>query len=162
MIATFLRRLGKVLIVLCMVSAPSVGSADDRPVLSLYGDGEVPTTWSLAQLRALPAIEIETTTPFTDGLQRFVGVALLNVLGDVDPEAILTLGALNDYSVSLSVAELLPAYPIIAYERNGAPMSVRDKGPLWVVYPFDQFAQFQNELTYSRSIWQLTEIRIVR
>ena len=44
------------------------------------------------------------------------------------------------------------------YLRNGEPMSVRDKGPLWVVYNFDSNPEFQTEVMYSRSIWQLDRI----
>jgi hypothetical protein len=42
------------------------------------------------------------------------------------------------------------------------PMSVRDKGPLWVVYPFDDVPAYQSETIYSRSIWQLDRIEVVR
>ncbi|MCC5983535.1 MAG: oxidoreductase [Rhodobacteraceae bacterium] len=161
MIAAFLGRWRRVLIVLCMFAAPSCGFADGAPVLTVHRAGNAePATWSLAQLQAQPAIEYMTTTPFTEGPQRFVGVSLLAVLGSVDPNAVVSLRALNDYVVSVPAAELTADYPIIAYARNGAAMSVRDKGPLWVIYPFDQSERFQNEVTYSRSIWQLIEIRI--
>ena len=42
----------------------------------------------------------------------------------------------------------------------GAPMSVRDKGPLWIVYPYDQNTDYQSEVVFSRSIWQLNRITI--
>jgi hypothetical protein len=42
------------------------------------------------------------------------------------------------------------------------PMSVREKGPLWVIYPFDDVPEYQNETIYSRSIWQLDRIEVVR
>ncbi len=50
--------------------------------------------------------------------------------------------------------------PIIAYLQNGNPMSVRDKGPLWVIYPYDDNPDYQSEVTYSRSIWQLDRITV--
>ena len=37
-------------------------------------------------------------------------------------------------------------------------MSVREKGPLWVIYPFDSDPEYQTEVIYSRSIWQLDRI----
>ena len=45
--------------------------------------------------------------------------------------------------------------------RNGGRMSVRDKGPLWIVYPFDSSEEYQAELIYSRSIWQLVRIEVL-
>ena len=39
-------------------------------------------------------------------------------------------------------------------------MSVREKGPLWIVYPYDSNIAFQTETIYARSIWQLDRISI--
>jgi hypothetical protein len=39
-------------------------------------------------------------------------------------------------------------------------MSVRDKGPLWLVYPYDSAAKYQSEVVFSRSIWQLNRLEI--
>jgi hypothetical protein len=33
-------------------------------------------------------------------------------------------------------------------------MSLRDKGPLWIIYPYDSKSDFRTEVVYSRSIWQ--------
>ncbi len=52
--------------------------------------------------------------------------------------------------------------PIIAYLLNGEEMSIRDKGPLWVIYPFDSDADFRSEVVFSRSIWQLDRLEILR
>jgi hypothetical protein len=45
---------------------------------------------------------------------------------------------------------------------NGAEMSIRDKGPLWIVYPYDASDDFRSEVVYSRSIWQLDRIEVIR
>jgi hypothetical protein len=50
---------------------------------------------------------------------------------------------------------------MIAFRMNGAPMSVRDKGPLWIVYPYDSDPRFQTEIIYSRSIWQLDRLEVL-
>ncbi len=44
---------------------------------------------------------------------------------------------------------------------NGKPMRVRDKGPLWLVYPRDQRAELQNAVMDERWIWQLFEITVL-
>lgn len=132
---------------------------DAHPLLLVHSAGGAsPTVWTMDDLRALPAQVIETTTPFTDGQQRFDGVPLRSVLGDVAQGDVVTLVAVNEYAVTIPVAEITETVPIIAFERNGSPMSVREKGPLWIIYPFDDDVAYQNELTYSRSIWQLVEV----
>jgi hypothetical protein len=47
---------------------------------------------------------------------------------------------------------------MIAYARNGEPMSLREKGPFWLVYNYDADPAFRTETVYSRSIWQLDRI----
>jgi hypothetical protein len=37
-------------------------------------------------------------------------------------------------------------------------MSMRNKGPLWLVYPYDSNVALQTEAVYARSIWQLVRI----
>jgi hypothetical protein len=37
-------------------------------------------------------------------------------------------------------------------------MSLREKGPLWVIYPYDSDPAYRTEETYSRSIWQLNRL----
>jgi len=39
---------------------------------------------------------------------------------------------------------------------------LREKGPLWVIYPYDSDAKFRTEVIYSRSIWQLDRLAIVQ
>ena len=37
-------------------------------------------------------------------------------------------------------------------------MPVTDKGPLFIVYPFDSNPELKHQLFYSRSAWQLNRI----
>jgi hypothetical protein len=37
-------------------------------------------------------------------------------------------------------------------------MTVREKGPLWIVYPYDKNEKFQTEEIYARSVWSLWKI----
>jgi hypothetical protein len=52
--------------------------------------------------------------------------------------------------------------PIVAYLMNGEEMSIRDKGPLWVIYPYDSDADFRSEVVFTRSIWQLDRLVVIR
>ncbi len=72
------------------------------------------------------------------------------------------LSALNDYLVEFTPDEIVPGGPLVAYEGNGTSMSPRDKGPLWVVFPYDQDPKFQTESVFAQSIWQLDRIEVYR
>ncbi|MGH1354812.1 MAG: molybdopterin-dependent oxidoreductase [Thalassovita sp.] len=118
--------------------------------------------FDLDMLRALPSDAFETSTIWTNGPQQFKGVplkALMQELG-ADGKTLRSI-AINAYEVQIPVSDAQDGGPIIAYELNGAAMSVRDKGPLWVVYPYDSDPRFRTEVVYSRSIWQLDRIEIV-
>jgi hypothetical protein len=126
-----------------------------------HGHGDRALTFDLQMLMQLPQTEYATSTVWTDGQQTFRGVLLrdlmqeLGITGDK-----ITAVALNDYHVELPLDEINLNNALIAYERNGAQMSVRDKGPLWIVYPYDTNPLFLSEIYFARSIWQLHEIQI--
>lgn len=143
-----------------VMAAPA--SATDTPVLTIIWPATMgaPTEFAFAELQAMPPTEVVTNTPWTEGVQHFTGVALDTVLDGLRGAYTLQLTAVNDYSVTMPLAEVGPDFPVVAYARNGAPMSVRDKGPLWLVYPFDASPDFRNETVFSRSIWQLVRIDI--
>lgn len=110
-------------------------------------------------LDALPVAGFETTTPWTEGPTRFEGVPL-SVLIDrfgIEGETIEAT-ALNDYSVTLPAVDENGFDPLVAYKVNGEYISVRDKGPFWIVYPFDSDERLESEAYYSRSIWQLNRL----
>lgn len=147
-------------VVFCAFATASV--AGDA-VLTVSGDLVASETtsvqYSVEDLQAFGRVTFSTTTPWTEGVQTFEGVPVSRLLDDLALKSgVLEATAVNDYAVSIPVADALQDGPIIAYLRNGAPMSVRDKGPLWIVYPYDSDASFRTELVYSRSIWQLDRI----
>ena len=152
-----------VLLFATTASAQSSTSPNGDVVLSVTGAvNKDPTLFDLEMLMALDETVIETTTIWTEGAQVFQGVALdvlMETLGVTQGTLLAT--AINDYTVEIPVSDAVAGGPIIAYKLNDATMSVRDKGPLWVVYPYDSSADYRSEVIYSRSIWQLDRIEVV-
>lgn len=110
-------------------------------------------------LGMLPVVEFATSTIWTDGQQTFTGVSLVDLLAHVGSEGTsISATAINDYAIEVPLSDIADGAPILAYMMNGSPMSVRDKGPLWVVYPYDSDPKYQTEVVYSQSIWQLDRI----
>lgn len=136
-------------------------------VLTVSGDVAAPAeggdwTFTMEDLRAMPAAGFETTTIWTEGVQTFEGVALDVLLEHVGAsDGKIEAIALNDYAVSIPTTDAVEGGPIIAYARDGEAMSVRDKGPLWIIYPFDDNNKYKTEEYYSRSIWQLDRLKVV-
>jgi hypothetical protein len=120
-------------------------------------------TLDMPTLERIGLIRFTTPTAWTDGLVTFEGVLLsrllevLTVPGDVTE---LTMTALNDYQVAIPVADVRTWPVIIALKRDGQYMSIRDKGPLWVVYPRHAFPELEQVKHKSKWIWQLKEIVI--
>ncbi len=121
-----------------------------------------PVELSLEALDALDQSTFTTTTIWTDGETRFSGVPLKALLAHLGAQgSTVEMVALNDYAVTMPIAELEDDAPIIATRMNGETMSVRDKGPYWVVFPYDSDPKYKTEVNYSRSIWQLNRVRVI-
>lgn len=123
-------------------------------------DGDQIMLLDVEALRELGTAQLSTSTPWTTGVQHFVGTPLSLIVPEIDSQANLIMTAINDYAVTMQASQIGKDYPIVAFERNGAPMSVRDKGPFWVVFPFDASTEYQTETIFALSIWQLLEIKV--
>ena len=157
-------RLTKIVQITAIMMSTLLGSvsaqAEGETVLSLASDG-VNISYTMQDLRSLPVSVIETNTIWTEGPQKFTGVSLHDFMAAQGIVAdTIHATAINDYSVEIPMADATQGGPIIAYERNGAEMSRRGKGPLWIVYPYDSDPQFQTETYFSRSIWQLDRLTV--
>jgi hypothetical protein len=112
-------------------------------------------------LLALPQHSFATSTIWTEGVNTYDGVLLVDLLAALGAEGTgLVATALNEYQIGFPLAEATDQGPMLAHTVDGKPMTVRDKGPLWLIYPYDDVAEFRTEQTYARSIWQLDRIEI--
>lgn len=157
MIMMFLERL----IAVSALALLPLSAVAETALLTVLHNGET-TSFEVPDLEELGVEEFETTTIWTEGTQTFTGVPLANFLDAFGvTEGTIKATAINDYAVEIPVEDAVEGGPIIAYRRNGETMSVRDKGPLWIVYPYDSDAAYQTEVIYSRSIWQLDRIELI-
>ena len=157
-----------------LLPAAAIAQSDPAPlpapegevVLTVTGDIAVTNegdaaVFDVAMLEAMDPVTIETTTIWTDGVQTFTGVPLARLMEAVGAEGeSLSATAINDYAVQIPSEDWVEDGPIVAYLANGEPMSVRTKGPLWIVYPYDDVAAYRSEVIYARSIWQLDRIAV--
>jgi hypothetical protein len=112
-------------------------------------------------LASLPQHSFSTTTIWTEGANIYSGVLLKDLLAAVGAAGgTVNATALNDYQISFPVTDIADDAPLVAYLSDGKPMSVRDKAPLWLIFPFDTNANYRTEETYARSIWQMDRIEV--
>ncbi|WP_460272163.1 putative pterin-binding protein [Celeribacter sp. ULVN23_4] len=149
-------------------AATSLGTPTGPVILTLSGEieqtnGHGVAAFDLEMLRALGESEIETETIWTPGVHVFKGVRLQTLLDHVGAQAgVIMATAINDYVVEIPVSDATEGGPIVAYEMDGKLMSRRDKGPLWVIYPFSSSSDYRTEVIYSRSIWQLDRMILAK
>jgi hypothetical protein len=159
----FTRRAFLTIAGLTLVSAvPARAAKPTGPVvLTVRGKiaGGEDLEFDMAMLEALPKTSFKTSSPWTEAGTEFEGVSLKDLIAAVGATGgTLTARALNDYSASFPASEAAADGAIIAYRMNGELMRVREKGPLWVIYPFDDNPDLKTETTYSRCVWQLAAV----
>lgn len=114
------------------------------------------------ELEALPQTVIRTISPYFEGEVEFSGPTLEQVIQRFGPseETAITMVALNDYQVSGGLEELLSMDAVIATRRNGDTMSVRQRGPFWVILPLSDRPDLNQEDYHRFMVWQLDRIEL--
>ncbi len=119
--------------------------------------------FDMAMLAALPQVDIATRTPWYAEPRTFTGPLLRDLLaraGVATGPSTLRAVALNDYRVDIPIDDARRHDPIVARLLDGKPMSVREKGPLFVMYPFDAKPDLKTAVYFSRCIWQLRSLEV--
>ncbi len=149
------------------IAHPLAGLAADAGPVVLSVSGNLrpgaPVRFDMAALAALPQHSVVTSTPWYSRPRQFTGPLLRDVLQAAGAQTTATrlrLTALNDYRVDIPVADVQAYDVILARLRDGQPMAVRDKGPLFVMYPFDSVADLRTAVHYSRAIWQVHSLEV--
>jgi len=92
----------------------------------------------------------------------FEGVLLADLLDLVGAQDAQTLRAtaLNEYEIAIPASDAAEFGVLLAMSMDGKPLSRRDKGPIWIVYPRDGISRIQDERYDARWVWQLSKIEV--
>ena len=141
--------------------AQSLDAPKGRTVLSVSGKigatnkGDL-AVFDMAMIEKLPQHSFTTRTPWYDKPVKFTGPLLKDVLALVKSSGTtLSAVAINDYKINIPIEDLGKHGVLMARLIDDKPIPVRSKGPLFVVYPFDNAAELRTSVYYERSIWQL-------
>jgi hypothetical protein len=149
-----------------LVATPLGAQENSRPILTISGaignsTGASEITYDQDSLAQMMTASITTSTPWFDGTSVFEGISLEELIGNLNANATkITAIALNDYITEIPFEDIQAQKPILALKRDGQFMSVRDKGPLFIIYPYDSKPELRTHLYYSRSAWQVAKLVI--
>ena len=117
--------------------------------------------FDISQLAKLPQHSFTTKTPWYTEPKTFSGPLLRDVLAAAGASGTaLRAVALNDYKIDIPFEDARRHDVIIAMLLDGKPMPVREKGPLFIIYPFDSKSELRSERYYSRSAWHLRTLEV--
>jgi hypothetical protein len=150
------------LLAILPLTSVETSATSDRAILRIDGAlGGPPVTFTRAELEALGTTRIRTSTPWHDGVQEFEGVPMARVMQAAQARgSAIEVVALNKYRTAIPMEDFQRYQPILALKRGGAYMDIKDKGPLFIIYPYDARAELRTETFYSRSAWQVAAITV--
>jgi hypothetical protein len=96
---------------------------------------EAAAEFDRAMLESLGTHEVELSFEEWPEAYRFSGPKLVDVLSAAGAQGRpITATALDGYAEEISADELASRDWIVALERNGRPLGIGGRGPLWIVY----------------------------
>lgn len=153
-----------------VLSSPVWASELPKPVgkVILTMSGNITNTneggkavFDIASLEKLGVISFQTTSPWFNGRTTFTGISMQKLMDYVGAKgSVLKVTALNDYTSVIPLSDFKKYNVILALKINGEYMRIRDKGPLFIVYPYDSIPELNNQVYYSRSAWQVSRMSI--
>ncbi len=142
----------------------TLSSPAEKAILTVTGlitntnEGDA-ASFDRPMLEALGLDGFRTMTPWYDRPVRFEGVRmrrLMQAVGAFGTDVVAF--ALNDYVIEIPMCDFDRHGALLAMKRDGVDMPVRDKGPLFIVYPYDSKPELRSQQFYSRSAWQVARL----
>jgi hypothetical protein len=150
----------RLILAFCLLLLGAQPTLANGPTLEIVGPDQKVHSLDVSELASFPQTEITTSTPWTEAAS-YSGPLVQNVLQylGLSGDAITAIGA-DGYQASISWAESESYPPILAITRNGAPMPFREQGPIWLLFPFDDWPSLQNDPWYFRAVWQVVRLEV--
>ncbi len=157
-------------LVCAVVHAPAhagqLASPKGEVILSVTGritntNGPMRADFDRDMLRALGEASITTSHSWADRPTTFEGVPVARLLDAVGAQGTkIRAVAVNNYAVDLDVTELRRYPVLLAMKADGVELRLRDRGPLWIVYPRDSYRELSDESHNYKWIWQLRSLEL--
>ena len=147
--------------------ASSLPAPKGEPILEITGEiqvgnaGDKVAQFDRDMLEGLGLATVTTSTPWHAGVVKFEGVPMEKLMAAVGARGkTVRAVALNDYAITIPVEDFAKHGVILALKRDGQYMPIRDKGPLFVIYPYDSKPELKTQIYYARSAWQVKRLEV--
>lgn len=118
-------------------------------------------TFSMEMLEKLPQKSFTTKTPWYPKAVTFTGPLLRDVLAAAGASGKqISARALDDYKTVIPMSDAQNFDLILARQIDGKNLSIREKGPLFIVYPYESKPELKAQVYLDRSAWQLKSLTI--
>ena len=144
--------------------AEELGTPKGDVLLTISGNisntnSEQGAQFDLEMLERLGATSITTETPWTDAATVFTGVRLDVLLDAVGAKSSsFRANALDNYWYDVKDIDFQQYPVVVAYQRDGEYMNARSLGPLWIMFPFDDYPELLTEGNKASCVWHLNEM----
>ena len=112
-------------------------------------------------LSKLGLVQQQIDTPWTDAGAVFEGVmtrTLLKAVGATGTS--IKASAANDYRIDIPYTDLADYDTFLGISIDGKRMTLRDKGPIWLLYSNDNHPPVAGSELNARMVWQLTTLSV--
>jgi hypothetical protein len=117
--------------------------------------------FDMAMLEKFPQHEITAQTPWYAKPVTFTGPLLRDVLTSIGATGqTLNAAAIDAYSADIPLADIQKYDVIVSRLLNGKPVSVRENGPLFIMYPLGTDPVLDSKMILDRCVWQLKSIHV--
>lgn len=116
--------------------------------------------YSLASLEALGMYQLSTHTFWPEDDGNYQGVLLTDLLKDVGLKGLtgIQISAIDGFSQVIPKEDWQNWPLLLATRRDNAPISLRKKGPIRLMYPRDMDKKLEDGIYRLRWIWMINKI----
>jgi hypothetical protein len=108
----------------------------------------------------LKAVKLVTATAWTPRSE-FVGPELSTVLAAAGVQSDATemrFYAIDAYEITIPISDLTKYRPVMAHTQNGERLVVSTRGPVFLVYPRDQYPELTAIKGQAQFVWMVCKI----
>lgn len=145
-----------------LVSAVPAAADFEIPLVDSRGGAADVSIIDYDAIMAFSFVEVFTDNEYIEAPAIFSGPLLRDVVASKSPAADATIAfeALDGYRVEIPMQDALDYRLILALTMNGERMSVREKGPMWLIYPLSDHPELSPAHYNPLQIWQINKIEI--
>lgn len=105
---------------------------------------------------------ISTSTPWHDDIAKYTGILIQNFLDQYEDGEFseISISAMNGYTVDSDIRTFVNAGAMLVWLMNDAPISVHNKGPIVVIFPWSQNGSLREDIFTSLAVWHVNSIHI--